>query len=82
LFGSGPLDPLVYCHLPIIVSDPTVPMGQVISQLKIQPLHSEDDVIDNDIILIWSDEKRVITGADILGRLLRGIVSKNTPNVL
>jgi metal transporter CNNM len=82
LFGSGSLDPLVCCHLPIIVSDRTVTMGQVISQLKIQPLHSEDDVIDNDIILIWSDEKRVITGADILGRLLRGIVSENNPNVL
>jgi hypothetical protein len=32
-----------------------------------------DDVIDNDLILVWADEKRVITGADLLGRLLRGI---------
>jgi hypothetical protein len=31
-----------------------------------------DDVIDHDLILLWADEKRVITGADILGRLLRG----------
>jgi hypothetical protein len=31
-----------------------------------------DDVIDHDLILLWSDEKRVITGADILGRLMRG----------
>jgi metal transporter CNNM len=33
----------------------------------------EDDVIDNDLILVWGEEKRIITGSDILGRLLRGI---------
>ena len=26
--------------------------------------------------LIWSDHKRVITGTDILGRLLRGISNR------
>ena len=36
-----------------------------------------DDVIDDDLILIWTDEKRVITGADILGRLLRGIALRD-----
>jgi hypothetical protein len=31
-------------------------------------------VIDEDLILVWTrTEKRIITGADILGRLLRGI---------
>lgn len=30
-------------------------------------------MIDNDLILVWTDdERRIITGADILGRLLRG----------
>jgi len=36
-----------------------------------------DDVIDDDLILIWFKEKRVITGADILGRLLRGIALRD-----
>ena len=40
--------------------------------LDISP--GEDDVIDEDIILLWGEEKKVITGSDILGRLLRGIV--------
>jgi len=40
----------------------------------VEPRHAEDDVVDEDIILLWGDEKRIITGADILGRLLRGIV--------
>ncbi|NQU03822.1 MAG: DUF21 domain-containing protein [Syntrophaceae bacterium] len=34
---------------------------------------SDDNVIDNDIILFWGDNKKVITGADILGGLLRAI---------
>ena len=34
----------------------------------------QGDIIDQDVILIWGqEEKRVITGADILGRLLKGI---------
>jgi hypothetical protein len=34
----------------------------------------DDDVIDRDIILVWFESnKKIITGADILGRLLRGI---------
>jgi hypothetical protein len=37
----------------------------------------ENDVIDNDLILIWAEEKRVITGSDILGRLLRGIAVRD-----
>ena len=41
--------------------------------MKIQPEHAEYDVIDNDLILIWGTQKRIITGADLLGRLLRGI---------
>ena len=33
----------------------------------------DDDVIENDLILVWSTRKRIITGSDLLGRLLRGI---------
>ncbi len=29
-----------------------------------------------DIILLWAPQKRIITGADILGRLLRGIAAR------
>jgi len=32
-----------------------------------------DDVIDDDLILVWTATKRVITGSDLLGRLLRDI---------
>ncbi|MDX1411509.1 MAG: CNNM domain-containing protein [Nitrospirales bacterium] len=70
--------PYYHCHRPIVVTDPTSRLDQLLPRLKVKPEHAEDDVIDHDIILIWTDtHKRIITGADILGRLLRGIVRRD-----
>ena len=72
------LDIYDYCHRPIVVSDPAVTLGQVLAQLEVEAEHRDDLVVDDDVILFWSeDDKRIITGADILGRLLRGIVQHN-----
>ena len=76
LFGKEPFRPYSYCHRPIVVSDAVTPLGEVIQKLRVHPEHSEDDVIDNDLILCWDKEKRIITGADLLGRLLRGIAGR------
>ncbi len=76
LFGKEPFRPYSYCHRPIVVSDAVIPLGEVIQKLRVHPEHSEDDVIDNDLILCWDKEKRIITGADLLGRLLRGIAGR------
>ncbi len=74
LFGETPTNPIGYCHRPIIVKDLSIPLGNILSQLKACVHCMRDDIIDQDVILIWDqEEKRVITGADILGRLLRGI---------
>jgi len=51
-------------------------LGDVIGRMKVRPKHPEDDVIDNDLILVWGKHKRIITGSDLLGRLLRGISIK------
>ena len=74
LFGGQHFKPLLYCHRPIIIRDDHTPLGEVIPKLKVQPERSDDDVIDEDIILFWGSQKRIITGSDILGRLMRGIV--------
>ena len=77
LLGAEPLNPAAYCHRPIIVQDSGILLGKVLSQLKVYPVDSADDVIDDDLILVWGrDEKRVITGADILGRLMHGIARR------
>jgi metal transporter CNNM len=74
LFDMEHFNPLLHCHRPIIVRDGQTTLGRVVPRLKVNPEHGEDDVIDEDIILLWGEEKKVITGSDILGRLLRGIV--------
>lgn len=77
LFSAEPINPYVHCHRPIIVTDPHTLLGKVLSKLRVHPHSDMDDVIDDDLILLWSEEKRVITGADILGRLLRGIALRD-----
>ncbi|MFY0989719.1 DUF21 domain-containing protein [Halomonas sp. C05BenzN] len=74
LFEADEFRPLAHCHRPIVVRDPAVPLGEVIGRFRVRPSHREDDVLDEDVILLWADEKRILTGSDILGRLLRGIV--------
>jgi hypothetical protein len=74
LFGDSTTNPIGYCHRPVVVKDPHLPLGNILSQLKECVHCNRGDIIDRDLILIWDQmEKRVITGADILGRLLRGV---------
>jgi metal transporter CNNM len=63
------------CHRPLVVRDPGHPLGEVLSRLTVRPERPGDDVVDEDLILVWVDgDRRIITGSDLLGRLLRGIV--------
>lgn len=65
-----------HCHRPIVVTDPASPLGHIIGRLKSGSVAESDDAIAKDIVLLWTkDKKHVITGADLLGRLLRGIPS-------
>jgi metal transporter CNNM len=73
LFEHVSVGPEAYWHRPIIVTDMRTTLGDVIGRMKVRAEHPEDDVIDNDMILVWGKQKRIITGADLLGRLLRGI---------
>jgi hypothetical protein len=74
LFNPDRFNPYWHCHRPIMARSGKTTIGDVISLLKVKPSHSQDDVVDQDVILLWGEDKRIITGADILGRLLRGIV--------
>ena len=77
LFEENIFNPLKLCHRPIIFRDPKISLGEAIVRLKIYPERIGDDVVDEDIILFWGDEqRRIITGSDVLGRLLRGIVQQ------
>ncbi|OMH29041.1 Mg2+ and Co2+ transporter CorB [Motiliproteus sp. MSK22-1] len=71
-----PFDPYRYCHPPLLITDDRKPLGEAILQLKLA--HSEDvshdKALGRDVILVWTDSQRkIITGSDLLGRLLKGI---------
>ncbi len=80
LFGEQHFNPLLYCHRPIVIRDDHIRLGEVLPKLKVQPERSDDDVIDEDIILFWGSQKRILTGSDILGRLMRGIAQNRGIN--
>lgn len=75
--GDQDVDPYRFCHRPIIIRDETEPLGNVVQLLKSSDSndYDHDGVIENDVVLLWSSEKRIITGADILGRLLKGVAA-------
>jgi hypothetical protein len=68
------VDPYAHCHRAVVVRDPKKPLGHIILALKKGLAAKSDAAIEKDIVLLWTpNRKRVITGADLLGRLLRGI---------
>ena len=76
LFDTRAFQSQHFCHRPLIIREEDIGLGKLMALLKVLPEDEEDDVVDRDIILYWGDEKRIITGSNILGRLLRGIVQK------
>jgi metal transporter CNNM len=73
-YGKEAFFPYRYCHRPIIITSPETKLEKAMHLLKVFPQSADDDVIDQDLILYWGAEKRIITGSDIFGRLMRGIV--------
>ena len=76
LFSETAIDPYAFCHRPLVVENREVPLGRLIRQLTVEQRSEQDDVIDQDLILLWGPERRIVTGADLLGRLLRGIARR------
>lgn len=63
-----------YCHVPIIIRDENANLDTLIMKLRGHIDEHSDIPIEKDVVFVWGEnEKRVITGADILGRLLKGI---------
>lgn len=75
LLTPGHADPLGYCHRPVVITDPDARLATAIQGLYLDA-DSHDDLIESDIILLWTDERRIITGPDILGRLMRGALHR------
>lgn len=67
-----------FCHRPILVEDRTVTLDHVLGDFVVDARHVDDHVVDRDVVVYWTPaKKRIITGADILGRLLKGIARRD-----
>ncbi len=77
LFMGQDTDPHLYCHRPVIVRNRHEPLGKVLAQLRFDSTSPGDHLISHDTVLLWTEQPRLITGADLLGRLLRGIVQRS-----
>ena len=73
LFGQERINIRHFCHRPVIVTNTHVMLGNVLSRLMATGNRGSEDVIEYDLVLVWAEQRRVITGSDILGRLLRGV---------
>jgi len=59
---------------PIVIDDPAGPLGHILAELKRGTGAESDAAIEKYLVLLWTDgSKKVITGADLPGRLLTGI---------
>ena len=75
LFESDNFDPYKHCHRPTIITDESTMLNDAIIKMKMSQSvdKSFDGAIDHDVLLIWGESKRIITGADIFGLLLKGM---------
>jgi len=73
IFEPENFKPYRYCHRPLVVRDEKARLGDLIKRFSMRRDRVDADIVENDVILLWGEEPRIVTGDDILGRLLRGI---------
>ncbi len=79
--GEG-VDIYSCCHRPVVVEDDQTTLDAVLGEFVVEASHQDDHLVDRDVVLYWTeDEKRIVTGADIFGRLLKGIARREDPRV-
>lgn len=72
LLNHKEVDPYQYCHRPILIQNDRTNLGSVIRLMK-RSNKDNHGVMENDVVLVWTDNPRIITGADLFDRLLNGI---------
>lgn len=73
LFDPENFKPYTHCHRPVIVKNEPYSLGWVIRAIAHGKRTDSSGVVIDDVVLLWGKTPRIITGADILGRLLTGI---------
>ena len=70
---SRPVELLRYCHRPIVVRDAGEKLGRYLPRFRVASGAVGTEIVEHDVILLWGERPRIITGTDVLGRLFRGI---------
>ncbi len=66
-----------FCYRPIVTEDVDATLDTVLGSFVVEADDQLDNVVDQDVVLYWTkDDKRILTGADIFGHLLRGIAKR------
>lgn len=74
---GGSANPGDYLRRPIVATDERTPLGNVLGRLTLRSTATSEDVVVDNVILLWSPQRRrIISGSDLLGRLLRGIAQQ------
>ncbi len=76
LLESGPADPVDFAYCPYVVREPHTLLGTVLARLESPPLKPGPRTVD--IVLVWTDPPRLISGDDILRRLLKGVTTQKS----
>ena len=76
MFDPDRFNPFRHCHRPILVRRGDTKLGELIQHFRLYSGPEGDDIVEDDVVLLWDDRPRVLTGTDILGRLLRGIATR------
>jgi metal transporter CNNM len=71
-FNKAVVDPYSHCHRPIVLKNGKTTLGSVMRLMRRSKV-SNHGVIENDVVLLWGQKPRIITGADLFDRLLQGI---------
>jgi len=76
LLDGGSPDPQRFCHRPIVIRDSEATVETALSALHANARTSPGDLIDCDVVLLWGADRRIVTGADLFGKLLRGVAHR------
>ena len=75
--AAAEVDIYDFCHRPIVVFDSKTTLDDVLGEFVVEANDQNDHVVDRDVVIFWTDElKRIVTGADIFGQLLKGIARR------
>ena len=74
--GEESINLYAFCHKPIVVKNPNTRLGEIINEIHVNTGTLSKNILDERVVLYWSERKKIITASDILDRLLAGIRKK------